>query len=79
MALNAIIDATALRGSYFGDGTGPFHLSGVGCSGEERTLLQCSYTRSGSTRYHTCGSGRDAGVRCDGMYIPIILFLYVLL
>ena len=66
MALNATIDATALSGSYFGDGIGPFHLSGVGCSGGERTLFQCSYTRSGSTRYHTCGSGHDAGVRCDG-------------
>ena len=75
MALNTIIDATALRGSYFGDGTGPFHLSRVSCSGEERTLFQCSYSGS-IIGYHTCGSGRDAGVRCDGMYI--ILFLHVI-
>ena len=64
-------DATALSGSYFGDGTGPFHLSGVGCSGGERTLLHCSY--SGSIGYHTCGSGRDAGVRCDGMFLHVLL------
>ena len=58
-----ISDATALRNSYFGDGTGPYHLSRVGCSGEERTLLQCSHSPIG---YHTCSSGRDVGVRCDG-------------
>lgn len=56
-------DATALRGSYFGDGDGPYHLSNVGCSGEERTLLECSHSNIG---YHTCTPGRDAGVRCDG-------------
>ena len=56
-------DATALGGSYFGDGDGPYHLSNVGCSGEERTLLECSHAAIG---YHTCTPGRDAGVRCDG-------------
>ena len=78
MALNATIDATALRGSYFGDGTGPFHLSGVGCSGEERTLFQCSYYGS-IIGYHTCGSGHDAGVRCDGMYnyFPIYIIIII--
>ena len=58
-------DATALRGSYFGDGDGPYHLSGVGCSGEERTLFECSRSHS-SIGYHTCTPGHDAGVRCDG-------------
>ena len=56
-------DATALRGSYFGDGDGPYHLSSVGCSGEERTLFECSHNAIG---YHTCTPGHDAGVRCDG-------------
>ena len=61
-----LADATALSNSYFGDGTGPYHLSGVSCSGEERTLLQCSYS-NGIIGYHTCSPGNDAGVRCDGM------------
>jgi hypothetical protein len=57
------LDAIALRGSYFGNGVGPYHLSSVECSGEERTLLQCSHSVIG---YHHCRPGRDAGVRCDG-------------
>ena len=59
------IDATALLNSYFGDGEGPYHLSGLDCRGDERTLLSCP--RSPSTiGYHTCSPGNDAGVRCDG-------------
>ena len=61
-------DATALTGSYFGSGTGPYHLSNVYCSGEERTLLECSYYGN-SIGYHTCGAGGDAGVRCDGKIV----------
>ena len=59
-----ISDATALRNSHFGDGTGPYHLSEVDCSGEERTLLECSHYTIG---YHICQAGRDVGVRCDGI------------
>ena len=74
--LIGISDATALRNSHFGDGTGPYHLSHVGCRGEERTLLQCSYGRS-TIGYHTCPSGHDAGVRCDGIAnIYNLLFSY---
>ena len=70
MYQNNYLDATALRYSYFGDGVGPYHLSGVGCSGEERTLLECSHAPIG---YHTCTPGRDAGVRCDGNNIIMIM------
>jgi hypothetical protein len=60
-------DATALSNSYFGDGDGPYHLSGLNCRGEENTLLNCP--RSSSTiGYHTCLPGNDAGVRCDGKW-----------
>ena len=56
-------DATALRGSYFGSGDGPYLLN-AGCSGEESSLLEC--TSSSNIGYHTCPSNHDAGVRCDG-------------
>ena len=59
-------DATALRGSFFGDGDGPYHLSGVNCNGNERTLLECSHSTIG---YHTCTPGQEAGVICDGKVI----------
>ena len=61
------IDATALSNSYFGDGEGPYHLSGLNCLGNESTLLNCPRTPSSSPiGYHTCSPGNDAGVRCDG-------------
>ena len=58
-------DATALRGSYFGEGRGPHHLGGVSCNGGEKTLLECSYSRSIIRNYQST-PGHDAGVRCDG-------------
>ena len=67
-------DATALSDSYFGDGKGPYHLSGLNCRGDERTLLSCPRSPSSSTiGYHTCSPGNDAGVRCDRKCIIIII------
>ena len=60
-------DATALYNSYFGDGEGPYHLSGLNCRGNERTLLNCPRSSSRPIGYHTCSPGNDAGVRCDGI------------
>lgn len=58
------LESTALRGSYFGDGSGPYHLSEVRCNsgGRDSTLLRCSYTRSTIG----CTPGHDAAVNCDG-------------
>ena len=63
-------DATALSNSYFGDGDDPYHLSGLNCRGDERTLLNCPYF--GTIGYHTRSPGNDAGVRCDGNNIVIV-------
>jgi hypothetical protein len=62
MMLPIKTDATAL---YFGDGEGPYHLSGLSCRGNENTLLNCPQSSS-TIGYHTCSPGNDAGVRCDG-------------
>ena len=66
------VDATATTNSFFGDGAGPYHLSSVSCSGEERTLLDCSYTNQSIISLSSrCSSGNDAGVRCDGKVIIV--------
>ena len=57
------IDATAISNSYFGEGSGPYHLSSVGCNGHESNLTECSHSAIG---FHNCLPGNDAGVRCDG-------------
>ena len=66
--LSIITDATAFSNSHFGDGEGPYHLSGLNCRGEERTLLNCPrFPSSSPIGYHTCSPGNDAGARCDGI------------
>ena len=61
-------DATALRDSYFGDGDGPYHLSGIYCQGGERTLLDCQFNNQSIISSRICTPGNDAGVRCDGQF-----------
>ena len=54
--------AAVYNGAYFGQGTGPFHIQYIGCSGSESDLLQCS-----QGTYPYCSSHvEDAGVRCAG-------------
>ena len=67
--VRCVADATAILNSFFGDGAGPYHLSSLGCTGEERTLLDCSYTNQSSQSLSSrCRPGNDAGVKCDGKY-----------
>ena len=51
----------AHRGAWFGRGTGPIHLSGVHCGGNEPNLLACSHQTVSN-----CGHHQDAGVACLG-------------
>ena len=45
----------------FGQGTGLIHLSNVGCTGTESSLLSCSHSGIGVTY---CGHYEDVGVVC---------------
>ena len=62
-------DSTAIRSQVYGEGSGPYLLSNVGCRGHERNLTECSHPQIG---YHTCSSGQDAGVHCDGIIAEIL-------
>jgi len=53
------IIAIAVRYAGFGQGTGLVLLNGVGCTGTESSLLNCS--RSGTL---SCSHSKDAGVIC---------------
>ena len=58
------IDAVAFSRAHFGAGTGAIYLDGVGCTGSENNLIDC--TRSSPV---SCfgGHSEDAGVRCQGL------------
>ncbi len=58
-------DSTAINTLLYGEGVGPYLLDIVGCSGDERNLLECRYSRS-EVGSHSCSSVRDAGAKCDG-------------
>lgn len=55
----------AITSLAYGEGSGPYLLSGVGCSGHERNLTECSRSYS-QIGLHICSSRQDAGVRCEG-------------
>ena len=56
-------DAIAFSNAHFGTGTGDIFLDGLGCTGSESSLLDCSKS---STITCTYGHNEDAGVRCHG-------------
>lgn len=50
-------------GAFYGQGSGPIFLSGLGCSGSENRLLNCSRDVLGG---EYCNHYEDAGVACQG-------------
>ena len=68
-----ISDATAHSNARFGQGTGPIFLDNVACTGEEDTLISCTYDSNTADCFHS----DDAGVTCvaDCMFMTILNFL----
>ncbi|XP_072439564.1 neurotrypsin isoform X2 [Chiloscyllium punctatum] len=63
----------AKKNSLFGPGSGPIHMDGVHCRGDEAALLQC---RNSALARGTCRHDNDAGVVCglpEGSVTPIRL------
>lgn len=63
---NILLGAEALANAHFGSGTGPLLLSGLSCTGTERSLLSCHHSGIGVIGYN-CTHRDAAGVRCQGI------------
>lgn len=59
--INAREGARTLYGQPFGRGTGPVHMNGVECQGNESSILQCNHRGWGN---HPCDHSRDVSVNC---------------
>ena len=57
-----------LLNSAVESGSGPIFLDNVGCTGHERSLLNCVHNGIG---IHNCRHTDDVGVRCGGMLLNI--------
>ena len=57
----------AVKGSYFGDGEGPYVLRDTSCGNYDNHLTYCD-RQFGVHKYTSeCSPGHDAGVICQGM------------
>ena len=67
------------RRAFFGEGSGPVHLSRAECTSEEMNLLDCTIDESA---VNGCDHSEDAGVICRGecvhcMCVCCIVQVYV--
>ena len=63
-SINFTTGAEALRGSFFGQGSGPIFLDELACRGDEENLLDCNSLNPRGI--HMCDHTKDASVRCIG-------------
>ena len=67
-------DAVAFSSAHFGAGVGPIYLDNVYCDGSESNITSCFY-HSIFSCYN--GHSNDAGVRCQGIDICILLLSWM--
>ena len=62
--------AMAVKGSYFGDGEGPYVLSDTSCGSHHNSFTSCALQGYvlGYNYSSECSPGHDAGVICQGMW-----------
>ena len=76
LIFHSFIGSLARTNAYYGQGTGFIMISYVGCTGEEQNLLNCTHSGYGRTY---CGHYEDAGVRCPGRQLVLLLLKLILI
>lgn len=64
-----------MYGQPFGRGTGPIHMNGFECQGNESSILQCNHRGWGN---HHCDHSRDTSVNCTS-YRSMVYIYYLYL
>ena len=59
VSLNYVGGGVPTGNAFFGEGRGPVHLSGAGCTSEDMNLLNCTIDKSAA---NGCDHSEDAGV-----------------
>lgn len=65
--------AIPLDGNRVVDGTGLILLDELRCTGREASLFNCSHNIINGLSTHNCDHADDAGVKCIGMKIIIVV------
>ena len=58
-------------GGYFGQSTGPIHMSNVMCTGNEAFITDCTFSAT-----HSCDHSQDVGIYCQGTYVCMYIRMY---
>uniref|UniRef100_K1QZ83 Neurotrypsin n=1 Tax=Magallana gigas TaxID=29159 RepID=K1QZ83_MAGGI len=67
--------AQALYGQPFGRGTGPVHMNGVECQGNESSILQCNHR---GWENQDCDHSRDVSVNCTSFRSMFYIYFFYL-
>ena len=64
------------RTAYFGEGSGPIHLSRAQCNSRDTRLIDCNINKTG---VNGCRHSEDAGVICMGKACTLVVYTYQVL
>ena len=61
-----------IRGAYFGEGSGPIHLSRAECKNNDTRLINCTINKTG---INGCVHSEDVGVICMGKAYILLVYM----
>ena len=70
----ALAKAIPTRIAYFGEGSGPIHLSRAQCNSRDTSLTNCTINKTG---INGCRHSEDAGVICMGKACILLAYTYI--
>ena len=66
VCISCFIGAIAITGGHFSNASVPVVMGNVRCSGNESSLFECSFVRSGHEEVSQCDPSEVSAVSCLG-------------